>query len=328
MSLIDHLATGGASPGIIGGPTDLAEFRLFHEAPTSPVRSIDWRWRVGRFLVVMTSRPRRPWFDENVKRVVRFLERADRVGGLEDPRLTLDDPVLAQATAIRLDHDRRSRLALETLLLADQTDRAIAERLGLAEDLVATYHTVFFEVRPLLAHTDALLARAIGVGLYAAVPDVEASVKALALFLGPLAAEAALEYLGLLPQRQIVVENVTHFEDVRSYIQQYFLTRAIPITSRTAPVILALHARFEELARERADRSIASIMRPLFPSGSQALEKAEVVRHLQALSAPGSQVDSVTGAASHLIEDDLDSTWVSSESPDLDRAGESLRQAG
>src|SRR5206468_2759107 len=109
------------------------------------------RWRAGR--------PDDPW-----RRTAIALARA--AARMAPPSSRRRPPRGLEALRLRAASRGPARLAVEARLLAGQDDAAIAARTGLAEDTVAAYAALFFDVQPLLACPDAVRLRAIGARIY------------------------------------------------------------------------------------------------------------------------------------------------------------------
>jgi hypothetical protein len=86
-------------------------------------------------------------------------------------RLAGQFPALVAAHAAFTAADPLRRAELEARLLAGQDDAAVATKMGMAADVVATYEGVFFAVRPRLAYPHYVLGVVLGGGRVYYAPD-------------------------------------------------------------------------------------------------------------------------------------------------------------
>jgi hypothetical protein len=225
MTMLEHAPPPGDLESLA---TDLMpdthNFSLLHHSPKCPFRPIDWRWIVAAFLARTSSRTRRRWIDGPIRRAVKYLRWATRPSTSGRSKRSPMDPSIAGAVALRSGPASPIRTAIEALLLAGVDDCTIAARVGLDSGVVAAYHDVFFEVRPLLEHSDSLLARVFGEKLYTQAPDAEQAVKLLSFFGGQLVAEALVAAV-VLPgtadrtgddHGKLVEQFDVHFWDLKS----------------------------------------------------------------------------------------------------------------
>jgi hypothetical protein len=233
---------------------------LLHHSPKCPFRPIDWRWIVAAFLARTGSRTRRRWIDGPVRRAAKYLRWAARPSTSGRSKRSSLDPAIAGAVALRSGPSSPVRTAIEALLLAGVDDRSIAARVGLDPGVVAAYHDVFFEVRPLLEHSDALLARVFGEKLYTQAPDAEQAVKLLSFFGGQLVAESLVAAV-VLPST-----SDTPGDDHGKLVEQFedfLLASSLPEDSRSLPTLFGLLAQASQLALDCEDSTVACVSKPL-----------------------------------------------------------------
>ena len=244
----------------IGLLPDTHNFSLLHHSPKCPFRPIDWRWIVAAFLVRTSSRTRLRWIDAPIRRAAHYIRRAIRPTTSGRSKRSSMDPAIIGAVALRSGPSSPVRTAIEALLLAGVNDHTIAARVGLDPGVVAAYHDVFFEVRPLLEHSDALLARVFGEKLYTQAPDAEQAVKLLSFFGGQLVAESLVAAVVLPSTSDAPGDDhgklVEQFED-------FLLVSSLPEDSRSLPTLLGLLAQASQLALDSEDSTVASMSKPL-----------------------------------------------------------------
>jgi hypothetical protein len=252
---------GGLESLATGLVPDTHNFSLLHHSPRCPFRPIDWRWVVAAFLARTNSRTRLRWIDGPIRRAAKYLRWAARPSTSGRSKRSPTDPAIAGAVALRSGPSSPVRTAIEALLLAGVDDRTIAARVGLDDgDVVAAYHDVFFEVRPLLEHSDALLARVFGEKLYTQAPDTEQAVKLLSFFGGQLVAEA-LVLAVVLPSTSDAPGD-DHSKLVEQF-EEYLLASSLPEDSRSLPTLLGLLAQANQLALDSENSTVASVSKPL-----------------------------------------------------------------
>ncbi len=273
---------------------DTHNFSLLHHSPKCPFRPIDWRWIVAAFLVRTSSRTRLRWIDAPIRRAAHYIRWATRPTTSGRSKRSSMDPSIVGAVALRSGPSNPVRTAIEGLLLAGVDDHTIAARVGLDPGVVAAYHDVFFEVRPLLEHSDALLARVFGEKLYTLprfylrrvgtahrdfaggrcppyeynfweayyteAPDAEQAVKLQSFFGGQLVAEALVAAVVLPSASDAPGDDhgklVEQFED-------FLLVSSLPEDSRSLPTLLGLLAQASQLALDSEDSTVASVSKSL-----------------------------------------------------------------
>ena len=137
---------------------------LLSSSPRNPLRPLDWRWQRAQFTIHRAGRGQRGIDDHWVGRARRYLEtvaenpKTHRIRGLRC--------FVHQAHQLRSKDSSERRHEVESRILAAQDDATIAARCRISAVEVAAYAALFFDVRPLLEHTDIVLFQAIGPGLY------------------------------------------------------------------------------------------------------------------------------------------------------------------
>jgi hypothetical protein len=251
--MIDHDQPPFAPPGLRADQSAEEDgYCLLDQSLASPFRSLDWRWIVAGYLARSGSRTRPRWIDAPVRRVVNHLRRAGRPGS------SLPDPGLVGALALRSGAAGAVRTAIQALLLAGLDDDAIAAAVGLGPDVVAAYHDTFFDIRPILRHPDAVIARAFGDALYAPTPDRELAIKLLSFQGGPSVAldlVAAVLLPGAGPAPDDRAEVAGGFED-------YLLAWSIPADGRSLSALLGLVEQARRVDLE-SGLTVAAVSQPV-----------------------------------------------------------------
>lgn len=131
----------------------------------SPMHSPAWRWLRARMLFESKGRASPLHDDAEVRRARGYLQRQaakDVTPGRR--KLGRSDPVIEATLALIADADSHRRSILEAYLLTEASFDAIACRLGLTPELVATYHALFYAVRDKPGAWDWLILHAVGCG--------------------------------------------------------------------------------------------------------------------------------------------------------------------
>jgi hypothetical protein len=134
--------------------------------PLNPFRPLDWRWRRASLTSTPTSPRGRLLDDPWVRRARRYLAALEGRGGGKRRLPRSMEPAIREAQGLRSPRASDAREELEVRLIAGQDDATIAARCGLEPRVVAAYSALFYDVRALLPHSDALLFSAIGPTLY------------------------------------------------------------------------------------------------------------------------------------------------------------------
>jgi hypothetical protein len=251
--MTDHDQLPLAPSGLRAGLTaEEYEYCLLDQSPASPFRSLDWRWVVAGYLARTGSRARPRWVDAPVRRVVDHLRRAGRP---DSPR---SDPGLVGALALRQGAAGAVRTAIQALLLAGLDDDCIAAAVGLGPDVVAVYHDAFYDVRPILPHPDAVMARAFGPALYEATPDRELTIKLLSFQGGPFVALGLVDAV-LLPGAGPRPDDR---EEVAGAFEEYMIASSIPADGRSLPALLDLIEQARRVDLE-SGMTVAGVSQPV-----------------------------------------------------------------
>ena len=140
--------------------------------PSDPWQEPDHRWRRSGYLIRHRLWPFLGRDDPATWAVWRFrrgLRRCHCEPGRR--RLARRYPALAEAHRLYRSAEPLRRAELEARLLAGDDDAAVAAKMGLSAAGVATYHDVFFEVRPRLAYPHYVLGVVLGGGRVFYAPD-------------------------------------------------------------------------------------------------------------------------------------------------------------
>lgn len=133
--------------------------------PDDPGHSPAWRWHRARWLLETHGRASARIDDHDVRRARDFqvaMARPDAAPGKRRP--ARPDPAIAAALELADGGDPLRRGELEAYLLTDEPFHAIAARLGLAPEVVAGYHALFFAVRDCPFARDWIATKAVGCG--------------------------------------------------------------------------------------------------------------------------------------------------------------------
>jgi hypothetical protein len=254
-------------------PSPDDEYCLLDASPANPRRPLDWRWTLAGYLARSDSRSRRPWIDVPVRRAVRHLQQAGFPGRRGRLR---PDTALLDALALRSGPDSPVRTAVEVLLLAGEGDEAIAARVGLDADSVAAYHDLLFDVRPLLGHPDAVLARVFGERIYIEPLDSGQAVWLLAYRGGPLIAGPLVDAV-VLPRPGGLVDR----DDVAEWFGMFLLAGSLPADGRSIPSLLALYDQACQLLPGTGSQTVAGVSGPIVNGdvpGHERLEGHDLMR--------------------------------------------------
>ena len=140
--------------------------------PTDPWPEPARRWLRAGYLLRHGRRPMWGRDDDATGEAWRFRGGLARCRCEADrARLAGQFPALVAAHAAFTAADPLRRAELEARLLAGQDDAAVATKMGMAADVVATYEGVFFAVRPRLAYPHYVLGVVLGGGRVYYAPD-------------------------------------------------------------------------------------------------------------------------------------------------------------
>jgi len=133
---------------------------MFHELRDSPRRAPNWRWLRAVQIDAAGPRPSRARDGEEgfawIRRASRLKRRFEQANNRPDIlyRLLQQDRALFWAHSLWLEDKAPTRWAIEARVLAGESDKQIAARLGVDEEIVQAYEAVFFNVREMLANRD------------------------------------------------------------------------------------------------------------------------------------------------------------------------------
>jgi hypothetical protein len=156
-----------------GGDAGAAEFDpTFLSDPHDPWPEPARRWLRAGYLLAHGRRPMQGRDDDATGEAWRFREGLARCRGAADSaRLVQSFPGLGEAYGVYTSAEPLRRAELEARLLAGDDDAAVAAKMGLSAAGVATYHDVFFEVRPRLQADVYVLGVVLGGGRVFYAPD-------------------------------------------------------------------------------------------------------------------------------------------------------------
>jgi hypothetical protein len=237
------------------------DLSLLDYLPESPFRPLDRRWQMAAYFDRNGRRTGRKWADPWVLRAWRYLRAVRRAGTPERLPPARRDPALVAALALRSDVEPLRRLAVEATLLAGMSDSAIARRTGLADEVIAAYEALFFDVRARLEATDHLVFLVVGPSLYdGSALDPARVIKHLAYFGGPLVADALLALVaGSEPYPAHPLDLPAIDPALACRLKLLLTLRTAPLDGRKLPVLIRLAARMQELDHPGAADTVASL---------------------------------------------------------------------
>lgn len=123
--------------------------------PQHPLRPVDWRYQRARNLLASGGHPNHPVGPELFKSLFRFLSRLVACQDeIAKEKLTNVFPELHLAFQLFLERPNSLAGIIEARLLAAEPLRAIAEKTGFAERVIAAYAGCFFDVASRLRRSD------------------------------------------------------------------------------------------------------------------------------------------------------------------------------
>jgi hypothetical protein len=133
---------------------------MFQELRDSPRRAPNWRWL--RAVQIDGGGPRAsraldgPAGFEWIRRASRMKRRFEQANNRPDRlyRLLQQDRPMFWAHSTWLDDKAPTRWAIEARILSGDTDKQIADRMGVDEEIISIYEAVFFNVREMLGNRD------------------------------------------------------------------------------------------------------------------------------------------------------------------------------
>ncbi len=151
------------------------------------MQSPDWRWTMAGQFAGCRSKPGADHFDQDARDAAAY--RRGYAGGAKS-RADERYPHIAVAEALA--NDPATSEKLKVLVLAACPQREIAKRLGVAEEVVRLWESLFFDVRERLPALDWVLAKVIWPEQIHGSRSLASKLK-LAFAGGPVAARAVLE---------------------------------------------------------------------------------------------------------------------------------------
>jgi hypothetical protein len=192
-------------------------------------------------------------------------------------RLARRYPALAEAHGLYRCAEPLRRAELEARLLAGEDDAAVAARMGLSPAGVATYHNVFFEVRPRLAYPHYVLGVVLGGGRVYYAPDPADHGLLLKLFAYQLGAPFIDKLLDVFNDPPVVPPSLDGLDEAA--------LRRLLGKLRTQLLLLATTTPAEALAPEewlRLEGAMPPIPEPAAGADSRASTLAALRAALEA----------------------------------------------
>lgn len=133
---------------------------MFHELRDSPRRAPNWRWLRAVQIDGGGARASRavdgPEGFTWIRRASRLKRRFEQANNRPDMlyRLLQQDRIMFWAHSLWLEDKAPTRWAIEARILAGESDKEIADRMGVDEEIIQAYEAVFFNVRGMLGNRD------------------------------------------------------------------------------------------------------------------------------------------------------------------------------
>lgn len=191
-----------------------------------------------------------------IRRALKTKRRVERAAGRQDALYAamLRDPEMFWAYSIWAEDKNQMRWALEARVLAQETDEAIAEKMGSEPGIVNAYINVFFDVREKLHRPDyvqtVILGDAVTRGLNERHYDL--LWKMMALQGGEFALDAAIN-------RGPSVAKPTSADEVGGFLQDFAINTmkykaalaavTIPVNSHTQLPLIEAFVKYVEIER-------------------------------------------------------------------------------
>jgi hypothetical protein len=172
-----------------------------HVLPDSPFRRPDWRWCLAHLLAARQVPPTLLTPDAPTLEAIHYLERhRQRKVTPFAPPAAPDWRPLEEALALyRAPPDARAEM--EARILAGEDTPAVARKCGLAEEVIDTYHDLFFDLRPKLGCSSYVVCQILGdPSRVIEESDRPSLLKLLAYFGGPHVLDELLWYYRTPPK--------------------------------------------------------------------------------------------------------------------------------
>jgi hypothetical protein len=231
--------------------------------PDSPYREPRWRWGFAHFLLEEHLPVRRKWRDEWFERTLKYVRALRRIGDPVHRKLARLDPEVFAARQLHRG-DERLRFEIEVRVLANQGPAEIAECCGVSRDVLSAFENVFYDMRRLLGAEDYIRMKTHPTLISRPeVPDLEATVRAMAYATGPFVVDAALRvYDEMRDPSRLIGKPDAHprlTEVMRDSIR-FFAWANNPKNHRFGHALWLLYKRTEQAGIEN---DIGKLLRPL-----------------------------------------------------------------
>jgi hypothetical protein len=211
-------------------------------------------------------RPGRGRDDRWVARARRFQEVLARCDGdLQHPRLDRLDPAVAGACRARSGGDGRRRWEVEARIVADRPTAEVAGRTGLPAGVVEAYEALFFAVRDRLGCIDWIATFVFGPRLYEGITEKDADLilKRFAYGYGAVVLDALIPVLFSCSAKGAGGGEADIDHRLAASLHRAVATLTIPVTAKTAPMLIQLDLRRREVEREAEAAGVAAVSGPI-----------------------------------------------------------------
>jgi hypothetical protein len=239
------------------------------DGPDSPFCLPDWRWRSAEYLVDCGRRVCRRRDDQQVREAVQYLRHLRRCQGERaHQRLARRYPALYLAHSL-YGAPTFQRWELEARLLTPEPLAVVGRKCGLTEEVVGTYHDVFFDVRPHLHARDWITNRVLGRRAHVGLEerDVGLILKIYALTGGSLAVDALVDYHKhppVVPERpELLAPQEMEALRLKLLIWGSILARTLPVGGARALKKMAVLQHALEVLRSGGGEGGAALAGPL-----------------------------------------------------------------
>jgi hypothetical protein len=263
-----------------------------------PYRRVDWRWEQARLLFEDSINPSKRKHDPGVRLANAFqaaLRRCHRRG--DDLKLALRMPEAHGAWSLQ-NGNPHQRWEVEARLLARQSDDEIAEKLLLDAAIVATFASLFFDVRNHLGNKSYIARETIKLHPMPKEPDLGLYWKFMAYHGGPDILDAVLVD-NLEPARPGNRAEAGRYLAEQTFnvalAKVMFAAWMVPVSGRDALRFLRIYRKFEDSERCRLRRSGRTTpTTPIVVATTTAM--MEGIRHLLPFSGEQPTGSNSTGA--------------------------------
>lgn len=222
----------------------------------NPWRPVDWRWQRALKLHQEEFTRNRRFDDQFIVGAVKFLEASESAEDSPNQALilALRQPALHWAIELSKNPDNAWRAEVEARVLSGESGKEICKRMGMREDVLRTYESLFYDVRDRLNQPAYVMHVAIGQALHRGLRETDWPLlwKFYGYTYGPRMLDAVIGQ-AIAPGRPRTADDVKFcFQDdgMASVLRKQALAaRTVPINSFTQLDVLSVYAKFVEIER-------------------------------------------------------------------------------